>query len=268
MVLYLIGLGLGDEKDITLKGLEAVQRCDAVYLEHYTSILGVDQSKLEKLYGKKIILADRDLVEMHAEEKLLLPAKAKDVALLVVGDPFGATTHTDLVLRARQLNIDVKVIHNASIMNAIGVIGLELYKYGATTSIPFHDESFAPETPYDVIKENVKRGLHTLCLLDIKVAEPSKQDLLRGKNTKGAPRYMTVAQGLEILLKIEKKRKCKILSEQTFAVGVSRLGQPDQAIKAGTLKELLVHDFGAPLHSLIVPGKLQVVEEEALDRWR
>lgn len=46
MVLYLVGLGLGDEKDITVKGLEAVRRCSKVYLEHYTSILGVDKERL------------------------------------------------------------------------------------------------------------------------------------------------------------------------------------------------------------------------------
>ena len=42
MVLFLIGLGLADEYDITLKGLRAVQSCDRVYLESYTSILLVD----------------------------------------------------------------------------------------------------------------------------------------------------------------------------------------------------------------------------------
>jgi diphthine synthase len=45
-MLYLVGLGLGDEKDITVRGLEAVKKCDHVYLEAYTSILLVDKSKL------------------------------------------------------------------------------------------------------------------------------------------------------------------------------------------------------------------------------
>jgi len=40
MVLYIIGLGLGNEKDITLKGLEAIKSCQKLYLEYYTSILG------------------------------------------------------------------------------------------------------------------------------------------------------------------------------------------------------------------------------------
>lgn len=46
MVLHVVGLGLGDEKDITVRGLEAVRASSKVVLEHYTSILGVDKSKL------------------------------------------------------------------------------------------------------------------------------------------------------------------------------------------------------------------------------
>lgn len=46
MVLYIIGLGLGDEKDITVRGLEAIRGSAKVVLEHYTSILGVDKAKL------------------------------------------------------------------------------------------------------------------------------------------------------------------------------------------------------------------------------
>ena len=47
MVFYIIGLGLGDEKDISVKGLETIKSCDKVFLEHYTSVLGVDHQKLE-----------------------------------------------------------------------------------------------------------------------------------------------------------------------------------------------------------------------------
>ena len=43
---------------------------------------------------------------------------------------YRATTHTDLELRARQAGIPVRVIHNASIMNAVGVCGLQLYRFG------------------------------------------------------------------------------------------------------------------------------------------
>lgn len=50
-MLYLIGLGLGDAKDITVKGLEIVRRCRRVYLEAYTSILTVGKEVLVGAYG-------------------------------------------------------------------------------------------------------------------------------------------------------------------------------------------------------------------------
>lgn len=45
-MLYLVGLGLSDETDITVKGLEVVKKASRVYLEAYTSILLVDQPTL------------------------------------------------------------------------------------------------------------------------------------------------------------------------------------------------------------------------------
>ena len=268
MTLYLIGIGLNDEKDITVRGLEIVKKCDEVYLENYTSILSTNTEKLNKFYGRKIILADRNLVEFEAEKKLLLPAKEKNIALLIVGDVFGATTHTDIQLRAKQLGIEVEVIFNSSIMTAIGITGLELYKYGKTTSIVFPQKNWLPQTPYDVIKENLSLGLHTLCLLDIKVAEPSQENLLKGINKPLPPRYMTVNEGLKSLLDIEKERKEKILSENTIVIGVARLGQNDFKIKSGKIKDLIKFDFGKPLHSLIIPGKLHDVEKQMLDTWK
>ena len=50
MTLYLVGLGLGDEKDITVKGLEAVRASDKVFLEMYTAILGVDKGRLVRRF--------------------------------------------------------------------------------------------------------------------------------------------------------------------------------------------------------------------------
>lgn len=47
-MLYLVGLGLADETDITVKGLNIVKKADRVYLEAYTSILMVDKNKLVK----------------------------------------------------------------------------------------------------------------------------------------------------------------------------------------------------------------------------
>lgn len=59
------------------------------------------------------MLADRNVVESEADT-IYASAKEEDVAFLVVGDPLCATTHTDLIIRARELGI--KVTRNLSIM--------------------------------------------------------------------------------------------------------------------------------------------------------
>lgn len=53
-MLYLIGLGLGDAKDITVKGLEVVRRCNRVYLEAYTSVLTVGKEVLVGAKGSPV----------------------------------------------------------------------------------------------------------------------------------------------------------------------------------------------------------------------
>lgn len=263
MTLYFIGLGLNDEKDITLHGLEAIKKCKKLYLETYTSMLQCPISHLQKLYRKKIILADRDLVEQNAEETILADAKNGNVGFLVVGDPVAATTHTDLLLRAREKGIDVRIINNASIMNAIGNTGLELYKFGRTTSLVFPRENWMPESPYDAIKKNKQFGLHTLCLLDIQI-ETIKTNKSNKRKKEIIGRYMTVNDGLRYLLDIEKKRKEGLITEDTLAVGCARLGAENNVIKTGKVRDLLQANFGKPLHCLIIPGELHFKEEEML----
>ena len=56
MVFHLVGLGLADEKDITVKGLEVVRRCKTVYLEAYTAILMVPPEKLVSLRNTMVRL--------------------------------------------------------------------------------------------------------------------------------------------------------------------------------------------------------------------
>jgi diphthine synthase len=90
-----------------------------------------------------------------------------------------ATTHTDIILRARALKIPVRVVHNASIMNAVGACGLQLYNFGQTVSLVFFTGTWKPDSFYDKIKENADLGIHTLVLLDIKVKEQSEENLAR-----------------------------------------------------------------------------------------
>lgn len=251
MALYFIGLGLNDEKDISVKGLESVKKCDVLYLEHYTSILACPKETLEHYYGKKIILAGRAMVESEAEKTILHDAKSKNVGFLVVGDPFCATTHLDLYMRAKERGIECVVIHNASVMSAIGMTGLQVYKFGKTTSIPFHHENI--ETPYDVMKANQSLGLHTLFLLDL---DPTNN------------KYMAIQESINYLLHVAKKKGDGTFTESTLCVGCSQLGSLNQIIKAGTAKELINSSFKMPPQCLIVPGKMHFMEEDALKLWK
>lgn len=251
---YLIGLGLSSAKDITVRGLEVVKNCDRIYLEHYTSILmTATKEDLEEFYGKEIILADRELVESGSDE-ILKNGQTENIAFLVVGDVFGATTHTDLVIRARELGIKVESIHNASVMNAVGACGLQLYNYGQTVSLVFFTENWKPDSFYDKVKVNRQMGLHTLVLLDIKVKEQTIENLMRGNKIYEPPRYMSISTAAQQLLEVEETRQEKAYTKDTVCVAVSRLGAPTQSIKVGRLEELAEYDAGEPLHSLVVVG--------------
>lgn len=231
------------------------------------SILGVDHSKLEELYGCPVTIADRDAVESDAES-IYEASVEQDVAFLVVGDPLCATTHTDIMLRAREIGARVEVVHNASVMGACASSGLQLYSFGQTVSIPYFDPKWRPDSFYPKIAYNRGGDMHTLCLLDIKVKEPDFDAMMRGQTRFHPPRFMTVNTAVEQLLEIEEKRKEGAYGPETMGVGLARLGQPSQQIVAGTLAELLHADLGGPLHSLIICGELHELELEFLQPYR
>ena len=271
--LVFIGLGLGGLKDVTIRGLEEIKSSDFVFLENYTAILpGCEISDMEQFYGKELIVADRDMVE-SASDKIIEKAKSAKVSVLVVGDPFCATTHSDLYLRAKQLGIKVSVVHNASIVSAIGCTGLHIYRLGEIVTIPFWMGNWKPDSFYDKIKLNASQGLHTLALLDIKVKERSLENLMKGRDIFEPPRFMTVRQALEQLVEIESNRKEGIVTQNALVVGVARVGKEDQAIKFGTVAEMLDEStgedcgLGGPLHSLVICGDLHEMEREFLEQF-
>jgi diphthine synthase len=142
------------------------------------------------------------------------------------------------------------VIHGASVVSAVrGISGLQNYKYGKAVTIPFSEQGFVSETPYNVIRENKKRGLHTMCYLDIKAEEK---------------KYLTIKKALKILLELEKLKKQQLITLRTLVIGVARAGSYQPAVKAGYLEELINYDFGTPPHTLVFPGKLHFMEAEAL----
>lgn len=196
------------------------------------------------------------MVESHSDD-ILADAHQVDVAFLVVGDPFSATTHTDLALRCRQHDppIPTRTLPNASILTAVGATGLSLYNFGQTVSMVFFTDNWKPDSFYDRIAENATLGLHTLVLLDIKVKEPDLKALARGKIIYEPPRFMSVAQCASQMVEVEETRQQGVCDKEKLAVGVARLGSEGERIVAGTLQELTDADLGPPLHSLVLCGK-------------
>jgi len=249
--LVFVGLGLYDERDISLQGVEAAREADEVFAEFYTSLMpGLSLQKLEKLIQKRIVMVSRRELEEENGEKILEAARKGKTVLLVPGDPLIATTHVDLRIRAERQGVKTRVVHGASIVSAVmGLSGLQNYKYGRSVTIPFSERGSLDETPYRVIEVNKKLGLHTICFLDIRAQEK---------------RYMTVKGGLQTMLTLEKQKKRRVITTKTLAVGIARAGSTNPTVKADYVKELINFEFGGPPHTLVFPGKLHFMEAEAL----
>lgn len=255
--LIFVGLGLYDERDLSLRAWEELSRCATILVEQYTSRWGSGAvERLSQRLGKPVEEITREELEgertVLAELTRVSPAP---VALLVVGEPFAATTHVALRLAVEAQGHRWKVVHNASILTAAASLaGLSHYKFGRTVSLPRPREGFRPTSPYEGLQANWDAGLHTLVLLDLDPAENS---------------YVDAATALRELGALEEERKGGVLPPERLVVVVARAGAPDAAVWAGPRGELQVQDFGPPLHCVIVPGPtLHFIEKEALRALR
>lgn len=267
----LIGLGLHTHDDISIKSYKIVQSADYVYLEAYTCIINNTLSELERFFNKSIILANRHLLENTNE--IVEKSKNFNVVLLVPGTPLFATTHTDLILRCKKERVQYKIDDNSSIFNVIGHCGLFSYNFGRVVSIPFFTEKFKPFSLYDKIYKNIQNNLHTLCLLDIKINshfylqdDCSLKSAIAGTDEEAENRFMTANTAIDILFECEKDRKYEILDENTKIFVICRFGHDDQEIIYNQIKNLRNQDFGKPLHSLIVPAKIEEIENEHVEK--
>ena len=247
--LVFVGLGLNDEKGISIKGLEETKIADYVFMELYTSLMpDFNLQRFKTLCSKKIQVVTRRELEEESGTIILEAARKGKAVFLVPGDPFIATTHVTLRIDAEKHGIKTRIIHGASIISAIiSLSGLHNYKFGKTVTVPF-PENFS-ETPYNVIAQNKKSGLHTLCLLDLKANE--KQ-------------FLKINQAIAMLLEVEQKNKKGVITPDTAAVGIARAGSDDPTLKADFVKNLVNYDFGEPPYSLIFPGDLHFMEIESL----
>jgi diphthine synthase len=247
--LVFVGLGLNDEKGISIKGLEETKTAEYVFIELYTSFMpDFNLQKFETLCGRKARVISRHELEEENGIIILEAAKEGKAVFLVPGDPFIATTHVTLRIDAEKHGIKTRIIHGASIISAIiSLSGLHNYKFGKTVTVPF-SENFS-ETPYNVIFQNKKLGLHTLCLLDLKANE--KQ-------------FLSINKAIAMLLEVEQKNRKGVITPDTVAVGVARAGSNNPTLKADFLKNLANYDFGDPPYSLIFPGDMHFMETESL----
>src|SRR3989338_7174295 len=228
---YIIGLGLNHE-GFSWEAYKAVEASDKAYIENYTIDFPYEISELEEQIGKKLIPAGREFVESF---RVLDEAKTKDIVLLVYGSPLAATTHISLIQEARKRKIKVKVLHNASILNAIGETGLQLYKFGKTTSLPNLDA----DSYIDVVKSNLSIKAHTLILVDIGM---SFNDALR---------------------KLEKDCRNKNVKLEKVVI-CERLGLKDSHIHYGDISKLKKQKAKAPF-CIIIPSELHFLEKEVLE---
>jgi len=249
--LAFVGLGLHDEKDVTARGLEEIRAADIVFAEDYTSRQSEGAiARLSELTGRDIQMLSREQVEEGSA--ILESCAGRRVAFLVVGDPLTATTHVDLRLRAHKAAVETEIIHASSALTAVpGILGLQHYKFGRVTTLPYPQEGYLPTSPCEMILENLERGLHSMVLLDI----DSENE-----------RYMTAPEGMRLLLEMSRKvgKREVTISEDTFVCVVARAGSPDCVASSGRLGEMRLADFGPPLHTIVVPGRLHFMEEEAL----
>ncbi|MFC5969877.1 diphthine synthase [Halomarina salina] len=260
-MLTFVGLGLWDERSVTVEGREALRAADRVFAEFYTSrLMGTSLEAVEAFHDTDIEVRDRAGVEQEPEP-ILDAAEASDVAFLTAGDTMISTTHVDLRMRAEERGIETRVIHGTTAEAAASSLtGLQNYRFGKATTLPFpyvHGGDGVPGSVLDTIADNRERGLHTLVFLDIKV-EGSSTDQRNAERT-------TDDREREAFMSAD--YAADLLSEdlpETLAVAVCRAGSPDPLVVADSLQSLAERSFGDPLHLLVVPGDLHLLEADAL----
>ena len=249
-MLTFVGLGLYDERSVTVEGRDAIAAADRTFAEFYTShLVGAAVDDLEAAHDTIINVRDRAGVEQDPEP-ILSAAEDGDAVFLTAGDTMISTTHVDLRLRAEERGIDTRVVHAPTAESAASSLtGLQNYRFGKATTLPFewaHGGDGVPDSVVDTIEANRERGLHTLVYLDIKVDHPRIE----------GDAYMTASEAAALL--------AVNWDADALGVVVARAGAPDATVRADRLGALADADFGDPLHLLVVPGDPHHVERDAL----
>ncbi len=251
-MLALVGIGL-DAKDISVKALEFLKNAQVIYADTYTSITSSESLKyIREDTGKEIIPISRS----HMEERLgdtIKDASRFDIAILVIGDPLVATTHHIILEEAARRGIESRVFHSSSIFSAgIGESGLDIYKFGPTTTVPFWSEHYKPTSFIDVIAKNLSNGEHTLVLFDL------------NQPTGTAP--MSIEQATHI---INMADRGGVLGPEKKVLILADIGRASQSIKYIEFSRVpgLAGDLSGRILSMIVPSQMSFAEEESVKRF-
>ena len=248
-MLALVGIGL-DAKDISVKAIEFLRNARVVYADTYTSITSSQSLKyISDATGKEIIPITRS----HMEEKLgdtIKDASKFDVAILVIGDPLVATTHHIILDEAAKRGIGTRVFHSSSIFSAgIGESGLDIYKFGPTTTVPFWSEHYKPTSFMDVIAKNLANKEHTLVLFDL------------NQPTGTAP--MSITQAADIIGKADKNGVLKPEKKVLILADIGRASQTIRYVNFSKVAELS-ESLSGKILSMIVPAEMSFAEEESV----
>jgi diphthine synthase len=245
-MLWFIGLGITGPDSLSKNTKKIISDSDVVYFEQFTSPMpDSDVQKIKQLTKGEFKFAPRWLVEDGKE--ILENAKSKNISLLSFGDPYIATTHIELRTRAIQEKIKTGTVHASSALTSlVGECGLHYYKVGKTVTIM---SGIPSTTAYYTVFENLKLGNHTVILLEYN----------QNKNF-----FLDPKEAFQSLLATEKEQTRKVISDSMYAIVASRIGQESQKIISGKISSLANVNFGAPPHSIVIPGALHFTESDAL----
>ena len=248
-MLFLVGTGVSS-RDISVAAIEACGKSE-LYIERYTSLVSRQRIEyLNKLLGKEITELSREDLEEGARGTVA-KAAAKDIAILVGGDPLAATTHKILMIEARKQGIEAKVIHASSVVqSAIGESGLDFYRFGQVCTIPRWTDRYKPVSFYETIERNIAANLHSLVLLDY---YPEREGTL------------PVRDAITELFEAEAKYRKGIIADTTTILLMYDVGTDEQKAILTNIGAAKGANEGR-MAIIIIPARLSGVEEEALHK--
>jgi diphthine synthase len=154
-----------------------------------------------------------------------------------------ATTHITLIDEAKKSGIKFKILHNASVLDAVAETGLQLYKFGKIASMPAWKKSFTPDSFMEIVKENQSIKAHSLILIDI---------------------GLEIRKAIEQLEKSAKKHNIKL----DKLVVCQCLGTKRRKIMYRNFDEIKEFSGVQKPYCIIIPGELHFLEKEFLNNFK